>query len=143
MTPLLSLQRSSTEVLSQFLPIAFDDAVWLSKIEEALPLYRRVADVLGEANCIKSLGHIAFAEQRPEEARKEFFDALKLYERISEPYSIGWSHIRLARLAPTPAERDEHLKVAREVWKRIDRPDLIRRMEKEFNITEGNDAKNS
>ena len=58
----------------------------------------------------------------------------QLYERIAEPFSIGWSHIRLARLVPTPAERNEHLEAAREAWKRIDRPDLIEGMEKEFNI---------
>ena len=120
-----------------------DHATAQARYEEALPLYRRVDSVFGEANCIQSLSDIALAEERPEEARKMFLDALQLYERIPEPYSIGWTRIRLARLAPTPAERDEHLKAAREAWKRIDRPDLIEGMEKEFNITEGNDAKNS
>ena len=120
-----------------------DYATAQARYEEALPLYRRVGSVLGEANCIQRLGDITLGEERPEEAKKKFFEALQLYEGIAEPFSIGWAHIRLARLAPTLAEGDEHLKAAREAWMRIDRPDLIAWMEKEFNITEGNDAKNS
>jgi hypothetical protein len=37
--------------------------------EQALPLYRQVGDVLGEANCIKSLGNIALGRSDHAAAR--------------------------------------------------------------------------
>jgi hypothetical protein len=37
--------------------------------EEALPLYRKVGDLLGEANCLKSLGDIARARSDHNGAR--------------------------------------------------------------------------
>jgi hypothetical protein len=51
--------------------------------------------------------------------------ALALYGRIPEPYSIGTSHICLARRAATPAEAAEHREAARKAWASISRPDLI------------------
>ena len=52
-------------------------------------------------------------------------EALALYARIPDPYSIGLAHIRLARRAATPAEAAKHRKAARKAWESIDRPDLI------------------
>ena len=96
-----------------------------ARYEEARPMYRQVGDVLGEANCIQGLGDIAKALREPDEARADYVAALELYAKIPEPYSIGWSHLRLARLAPTPAERARHVEAARAAWLRIDRPDLV------------------
>jgi hypothetical protein len=48
-----------------------------------------------------------------------------LYARVCDPYSIGLTHIRLARRAATPAEADEHREAARKASESIDRLDLI------------------
>ncbi len=141
------------------------------RYEQALPLYRQVGDVLGEANCIQSLGDIALARSDHEGARQRyeagaaalpagrrragrgqlhpepgrhragrrragaagarFEEALALYRRIEEPYSIGWALVRLARLAEGEA-RAELVAEARAAWESIDRPDLVARLEREF-----------
>ncbi len=92
---------------------------------DALPLYAKMGDLRGEANCLKSLGDIAGATNEPNVAQSLFDRALKLYERFGDPYSIGWTHQRLAQLAPTPDLRAHHLDAARQAWKRIGREDLI------------------
>ncbi len=92
--------------------------------EQALPLYRQVGDVLGEANCIRSLGDIALECSQHDAAQGAWEPALALYARIPEPYSIGWTHHRLARIA-TGAERASHIEAARQAWTSIDRPDLV------------------
>ena len=58
-------------------------------------------------------------------ACRRWREALALYAKISEPYSIGQTHIRLARRAATPGEAADHRQAAREAWESIDRPDLI------------------
>jgi hypothetical protein len=44
---------------------------------------------------------------------------------MSEPYSIGAAHRRLARVAATPAEAAAHREAARRAWASIGRADLI------------------
>jgi tetratricopeptide (TPR) repeat protein len=101
------------------------------RYEEALPLYRQVGSVLGEANCIQSLGDIALARSEHGEARHRYEEALALYERREEPYSIGWTRVRLARLDAPPG-REAHVEAARRAWAGIDRPDLIELLDREF-----------
>jgi tetratricopeptide (TPR) repeat protein len=113
-----------------------DHANAQARFEEALPLFRRVGNVLGEANCIQSLGDIARLKESLTEARAKYTDALQLYEQIAEPYSIGWAHVRLARVENDPILREAHLKAARAAWTQIDRPDLIAELEEEFKTTE-------
>jgi hypothetical protein len=69
-----------------------------------MPLYRTVGDGLGEANRTQGLGDIAERERDIASARCRWSEAVDFYGRIREPYSIGLTHIRLARIAPTPAE---------------------------------------
>jgi tetratricopeptide (TPR) repeat protein len=99
---------------------------------EALPLFQQVGDVLGEANCIQSLGDIAHQLSDPESAAGSYAEALNLYEQIPEPYSIGQTHRRLARLAASPEDRERHLQAARSAWLSIDRPDLVKQLDDEF-----------
>ena len=99
------------------------------RYEAALPLYRRVGDVLGEANCIQGLGDIALARSDHDGARELFNEALGLYARIPEPYSIGWAHKRLADVARDEDERARHLAAAREAWLSIGREDLVQQLD--------------
>ena len=65
--------------------------------------------------------------------------AIGLYERIEEPNSIGRIHVCLAHAARTDEERTRHVRAAREVWRKIDRPDLIEKLDREFgSADEGN-----
>src|SRR5262249_45213382 len=50
--------------------------------EKALPLSLRVGDVLGEANCIKSLGNIALWRSDHDGARARYEQALPLFRRV-------------------------------------------------------------
>ncbi|MCP4148029.1 MAG: hypothetical protein GY757_09805, partial [bacterium] len=52
--------------------------------EEALPLYGKIGAVLGEANCIRSLGEIHFIESRNDDAKRCFEEALPLYGKIGD-----------------------------------------------------------
>jgi tetratricopeptide (TPR) repeat protein len=49
---------------------------------QALPLYRQVGDVLGEANCIRGLGGIALARSDHDAAREAFEQALPLHRQL-------------------------------------------------------------
>ena len=100
--------------------------------EEALPLYEQVGDVHGRANCIVRLGDIALACSQHEEARELFEQSLSLYMLIPEPFSIGQTHRRLARIAPNAEERRRHIIAARQAWESIDRPDLVKQLHGEF-----------
>ena len=99
--------------------------------ERALPLYRQVGSVLGEANCIKSLGDIALADSDHASARGLWQQALAFFAQISEPYSIGMVHRRLAHIA-AGEERTGHIAAARAAWLGIDRPDLVAKLDQEF-----------
>jgi tetratricopeptide (TPR) repeat protein len=103
-----------------------------NRYEDALPLYRRIGYVLGEANCIQGLGDIALRQSDSEQAAKLFRQALSMYERRSEPYSIGWSHVRLARLAAPGPERLQHVAAARACFIQVNLPDLVRKVDDEF-----------
>ena len=104
-----------------------------ARYEQALPLYQQVGDVLGEANCIQALGNIALARSDHEAARARYEQALPLYRSIHEPYSIGWTLVRLARLEPAGnKKRHERWEQARQAWTSIGREDLIASVEAEF-----------
>jgi tetratricopeptide (TPR) repeat protein len=96
-----------------------------ARYEQALPLYQRIGNVLGQANCISGLGDVALERSDHDTARARFQEALALYERIPEPFSIGWVQSKLARLASPGARRDQLLRAARQAWMSIDRPDLV------------------
>jgi tetratricopeptide (TPR) repeat protein len=73
-----------------------------ARFEDALPLYRRVGGIIGEANCTFSLGHIALSRSDHETAHTRFRDALPLYRRVGGiigeancTYSLG--HIAMDR----------------------------------------------
>ena len=90
-----------------------------------MPRYRQVGNVLGEANCIKSLGDVALERSDRDTARQRYQEALGLYGKIPEPYSMGLTHHRLARLQPDGPERQRHAERARWLWEGIGRRDLV------------------
>ncbi|MFT3774660.1 MAG: tetratricopeptide repeat protein [Minicystis sp.] len=102
------------------------------RYQDALPLYRRAADVLGEANCVLRLGDLAHKRSDLDEARARFEVALGLYAELPEPYSMGLTHRRLARLAPDERLRRRHLEAARELWVRAGRQDLVAKLDAEL-----------
>lgn len=100
--------------------------------EQSLAIYRRMGSLWGEAHFIKSMGDIALRRSDQAEAQRNFEAALALFERMEEPLWIGLIHLRLARLAENESKRNQHIQAARAIWERIDRPDLIRKLEEEF-----------
>jgi tetratricopeptide (TPR) repeat protein len=52
--------------------------------EQALPLYRQVGNVLGEANCIQGLGDIALERSDLDAAREAYEQALPLYRQVGD-----------------------------------------------------------
>ena len=50
----------------------------------ALPLYRRIDEPLGEANCLSNLGQLSFRESDHKHARELFGQALPLYRRVGD-----------------------------------------------------------
>jgi tetratricopeptide (TPR) repeat protein len=102
------------------------------RYEEALPLYQRVGDVLGQANCIQSLGDIALRRSDHDAARKRYEEALGLYKQIEEPYSVGSTHRRLARIARNDNERQQHVAAASTAWQSVGRGDLVESLINEF-----------
>jgi tetratricopeptide (TPR) repeat protein len=92
---------------------------------EAIPLYQQAGSLLGEANCVKSLGDVALKRSQHDMARARYEQALSLYRAITAPYAVGWTHVRLARLATSDRMRSRHWKAAREAWAGIERMDLI------------------
>jgi tetratricopeptide (TPR) repeat protein len=99
---------------------------------QALPLYQQVGSLLGEANCIKSLGDIALRQSDRTSARARYEQALALYLATTAPYAVGWTHVRLARLASSSRLRTRHWNAAREAWDSIGRNDLITSISAEF-----------
>ena len=95
------------------------------RYETALRLYHEAGEVLAEANCVQGLGDVDEANKDPASARGQWSEALALYGRIPERYSIGHPHRRPARHAATPTEAAGRRDAARQAWASIDRADLI------------------
>jgi len=104
----------------------------LARYEQALTLYQQAGAVLGEANSIQGLGDIALDRSDYDTAQARYERALTLYQAIPEPYSIGWTLVRLARLDSADSERARHWEAARKAWASIGRDDLIESVKAEF-----------
>ncbi|MDF3062716.1 MAG: hypothetical protein K0S06_2825 [Microvirga sp.] len=103
------------------------------RLDEALPLYRNVGAVMGEANCLLILGDLAWRSE-PDTARERLQDALRLYRKIGDVlgeanciYDIG--EIALSRAEYSAARQlfEDALALYRSVAHRYAGPVLIRK----------------
>jgi tetratricopeptide (TPR) repeat protein len=100
--------------------------------ERARPIYKGIGELLGEANCIKGLGDLAFARTDHDAAADAYERALALYESAGSLYSVGATHLNLARNAQATETRCHHAQQAKQAWTSIDREDMIARLTSEF-----------
>jgi len=128
------------EVQAQLLRDQYRYADASRLLEQALGIYRDLQSPGDEASCIQSLGDLALRRSDHDGARARYEEALALYERIREPYSVGWTLLRLADLAPVGAERDRLLERARTSWLSIGRRDLVERLGARFGSDQASDS---
>ena len=76
------------------------------RYEEVLPIYRRVGDVLGVANCIVRLGEIALARSDPDAGRVRYEEALPLYRRVGDVRGEANCILRLGDIALARSDPD-------------------------------------
>lgn len=106
----------------------FDLAAALEAFTKALPLYRQVGDVLGEANCLLSLASIAFGRSEPDAARRGYEEALALYREVGDVpgeanCTFGLSHIRLLGTDPDPDAARRGYEEALALYRQVDDKD--------------------
>jgi len=76
-----------------------------SHYDTALPLFRQVGDVLGEANCIRRLGEIALERSDHDQARSHYDTALPLYRQVGDV--LGEANC-IRSLGQIALERSDH-----------------------------------
>jgi tetratricopeptide (TPR) repeat protein len=100
-------------------------------LERALPLFKEVGDLEDEGACLWELGDVARDAEALPVAKERYKQALACCERFGDPRWIGVVHRRLARITEGE-EKQRHVQAARDAWTRIDRPDLIGELDREF-----------
>ncbi len=99
--------------------------------EQALPLYKQSETCPAEPTAPLAWAIWPWPSPTPR-APRPATAGLSLYRAIAEPYFIGWTLVRLARLDTTDSERASHWTTARQAWASIGREDLIESIKAEF-----------
>jgi tetratricopeptide (TPR) repeat protein len=84
----------------------FDHEAAQSWYLEAVPLFRTVGDVRGEALCVWSIGEVAFRRQDHDTAQKQFEEALVILRRIGDVLGEALCIFSLGDLAAARSERE-------------------------------------
>ncbi len=92
-----------------------------SQLEQALEIYERLGDRVGQGNCLVRLAQLEEAER----AQGLLLGALRLYEQVPEPISIGLVASRLADMAETDQQSAAWRAQARAEWSAAGREDLL------------------
>ena len=84
----------------------FDHDTARDGYQQALPLYQRVGDVLGEAACIQGLAEIALRRSDHDTARAGYQQALPLYQRVGDVLGEASCVQSLANIALDRSDHD-------------------------------------
>ncbi|WP_170176312.1 tetratricopeptide repeat protein [Lentzea flaviverrucosa] len=103
-TSLTSQARCSSALAQLYLSRNKNDQA-RALFNQALPLYQRISDVLGEANCLRNLGELAFHEAGYSHARTLLNQALPLYRQVGN--ALGEAHC-LRDLGELDLQKSDH-----------------------------------
>lgn len=101
----------------------------LTAAERPVAAIRRMAQALAAGSGIVLVGLDQYLAR--DAACGHYENALALYSRIPDPCSVGVAHLRLAKMAPGDAERNDHLSAARAAWLSIGRLDLVEELDRQ------------
>ena len=104
------------------------------RLNEALCLFDGAGDFQSAGRCLLQLGTIDQREGAEHAAKEKLRQALRFFSRIPDHYWIGFAHLRLARAsrASTGSDVRQHVERARTAWQRLNRDELIRKLNIEF-----------
>ncbi|MGH8885770.1 MAG: hypothetical protein ACRDYX_11455, partial [Egibacteraceae bacterium] len=75
------------------------------RYDQALAVYDDIGNRQGQANSIQSLGHVAYARARYDEAAQRYDQALARYREIGDRYNEAYGLAARARLALATGDR--------------------------------------
>ena len=113
-----------------------DHAAARDRYEEALPLYRRVGDMIGEAACFGSLGRVAAEKGDNATAAARYRDALAMFERVHATQNVAIAHEDLGRVTEG-TERDTHARAAMAAWRSMGLEAQAERVARPFGVDGG------
>ncbi|KWT79689.1 hypothetical protein ASN18_2662 [Candidatus Magnetominusculus xianensis] len=68
----------------------------MNSYNTALPLFKQVGDIVGEANCIYRMGLCSIRNNQVDAGIENVFKAIELYGKINDKYSIGLAYTDLS-----------------------------------------------
>ena len=99
-----------------------------SRLRQAFSLFDSIHHLEGRGEALLELAKLA---EDVEAKRELLLDALDSHSRFGNPYWIGETHHRLARLSESD-EHHRHITAARDAWTSIERPDRFAELDAEL-----------